>query len=271
MSFLDDNTPIEYITNIKSANILDSLKEKLFFDDRKLKNIIKGVYFGNSSCEHLMPSIKDIVEIKNMIKPLKYNFVFVFAPLSEFSFNKAKEILEFLDIDGCEVVVNDFGTLNLVLSYKNLKPILGINFSKTIKKAFDSNIQNDLEILKHIEFEVKEVREFYKNLKISRISCENLDIDTSFLKQSPYFYLDFYYPYIYVSNSKSCVIATTFNNQNGTFVNENCHKYCINVSVDYDKYFYQRYNTIYKTNINLQIDENIYKNKKNRLIWEIFL
>jgi len=272
-SFLDSNSPMEYITNIKSADILDSLKEKLFFDNRSLKNIISGIYFGNSSCEHLMPTIRDIVEVKHIIEPLKYNFVFIFAPLSEFSFEKATEILEFLNNSGCEVVVNDFGTLNLALKYKNIKPILGTNFTKSIKKAFDNNIQENMETLKHIEFEVKETREFYKSLGISRISCENLNIDTDFLKQPPYTYLDIYYPYIYISNSKSCTIATAFDNQDGTFVNENCHKYCTTVSTEFDnRYdFYQRYNTIYKPNLTLDINANIYKGRKNRLIWEIFL
>ncbi|RLA81143.1 MAG: hypothetical protein DRG78_09715 [Epsilonproteobacteria bacterium] len=274
-TFLDNNSPIEYITNLESANILDNQKEKLFFDNRELKNIINGIYFGNSSCEHLMPTIKDIVEVKEMIKPKKYNFVFVFAPLSEFSFPKAIEILEYLNNFSSEVVVNDFGTLNLALKYKNIKPILGTNFTKSIKKAFDSNIQDDIDILHHLEFEVKEVREFYKGLGVGRISCENLNIDTAFLKQSPYLYLDLYYPYIYISNSKACQIATNFKNEDGTFVNDDCHKYCTQVSCDFKNSkiynFYQRYNTIYKPNTPLELDANIYKGKKNRLIWEIFL
>lgn len=274
-SYLDTNCPIEYITNLKSANILEKEKEKLFFDDRDLKHIIKGIYFGNSSCEHLMPSIKDIVEVQEMIKPKKYNFVFVFAPLSEFSLEKAIEILEFLNKDICEVVVNDFGTLNITLKYKNIKPILGTNFTKSIKKAFNSQIQEDIDILKDIEYEVPEVREFYKSIGISRLSCENLKLNTKFLKQSPSMYLDLYYPYVYISNSKSCHIATNFNNENGIFVNNSCHKYCTEVSSDFKNSniynFYQRYNTIYKPNISLDLDENIYKGKKNRLIWEIFI
>ena len=187
----------------------------------------------------------------------------------------AGTILEFLNSFACEVVVNDFGTLNLALKYKNIKPILGTNFTKSIKKVFDNKLQENLEVLKHIEFEVKEVREFYKNLGVSRISSENLNIDTTFLKQTPYIYLDLYYPYIYISNSKSCQIATNFDNENGTFVNDSCHKYCTEVSCDMKNSevysFYQRYNTIYKPNINLNLDDNIYKGKKNRLIWEIFL
>jgi hypothetical protein len=270
--YLTPNSPIEYITNLKSANILLAHKEKIFYDTRELKHLIKGVYFGNSSCEHLLPNITDTIKAYKICREKKYNFIFVVPPLSEFSFKCVDEIFEYLNNISCEVVVNDFGILQLATKYTQLKIILGTNFTKTIKKSF---LNHDSKQTHHIEFENKEVRQFYKNLDISRISFENLPIETSFLKEAPFVYVDYYYPYTYISHSKSCQIASNFDNINGSFVNEECSKYCLSVSCDFKNSnihnFYQRYNTIYQPKLELNLDKTIYSHKKNRLIWEIFL
>ena len=104
---------------------------------------------------------------------------------------------------------------------------------------------------------------------------ENMEFECDFLKEKPFMYVDYYYPYKYISNSKMCQIAMNFENKNGTFVNENCHKYCLSSACDFEHSniynIYQRYNTIYKPEIQLNISKNIFKNKKNRLIWELFL
>lgn len=34
---------------------------------------------------------------------------------------------------------------------------------------------------------------------------------------------------------------------------------------------YQRYNSIYKINSKIDIDEKLYKEAKNRFVWELFL
>ncbi len=276
MAFLDTNSPIEYITNIKTANILDKQKTTLFYDDRDLKNVVRGIYYGNSSCEHLLPSIYEITTAMHIANEKNLNFVFVFPALSEFSFENAKEICKALNQDGCEVVVNDFGTLHLVQEFKNLKIILGTNFTKVIKKAFDTTSTDDkIDILQDIEFEIAEVRKFYKELGISRLSVENLNLNLACLDEIPRMYVDIYYPYIYISHSKACNIASNFNHLNGTFVNNSCSKNCLSASCDFKNsdifHFYQRYNTVYKPNEKLEIDKVIYRNKKNRLIWEIFL
>ena len=66
-----------------------------------------------------------------------------------------------------------------------------------------------------------------------------------------------------------------FENENSTFVNDSCHKYCLSSACDFENSkiynIYQRYNTIYKPELQLNIPKDISKNKKNRLIWELFL
>lgn len=282
---LDSTSDFEYRANIQSAKELEKQKEKLFYDTRDLSKLIKGIYFGNSSCEHLIPHIKEIVEAKDICEQKHYNFVFVFPPISQNKVEDVEYICEFLSQKKhSEVVVNDIGVLNIALRYK-LKPILGLNFTKIIKNAFlDNTIQSDItttqlqnqkELLAHSEFELKSVREFYKSLGVGRFGVENIAFDFEFLDEVPRFQVDFYYPHISIANSKACDIAGSFEDERGYFVYDECSKYCNFASLEFTHTkltgLRQRYNTVFKTSINLDIPKIVYKNDRNRVIWEIFL
>lgn len=282
---LDDNSNIEYLTNIKCSYEILENKEKLFFDNREMKNLVKGIYFGNTQCEHLLPSFTEIIEAKKICKAKHYNFVFTLPPLSEFKLQETKEILEFLNQEYTEIVVNDFGALQLVLGFKNLKPILGINFTKIIKNAFidsvkpddisDDILENQKQLLSHCEFEQSSTREFYKDLGVSRFSIENIKLNIDFIKDIPKMQCDFYYPNITIASSKACDIAGLFDDKSRYFVQENCSKYCNQISLEFQHSkvlgLYQRYNSIYKINTKIYIDEKLYKDVKNRFVWELFL
>ena len=285
-TLIDKNSSHEYRVNLQSAKELQKHQELLFYDTRELGKLVKGVYFGNSSCEHLLPQIKEIVEAREFCKKRHYNFVFVFPPLSQHKMEDARFICEMLNYEnGCEVVVNDIGVLQLVLEHKNLKPILGLNFTKIIKNAFlDNTTQSDIsktqlknqqDLLSHCEFENSSVREFYKSLGVGRFSLENVGVDVSFLQETPKMQVDLYYPYITLANSKACDIAGSFEDERGYFAYDECSKYCNFASLEFTHSdtlgIRQRYNTLYKTEIGLEVSRELYKESKNRLVWEIFL
>jgi hypothetical protein len=281
---LDKNSNQAYIDNLKCSYEILKHKEKIFFDTRELKHIVKGIYFGNTQCEHLLSPFVEVLEAQNICKTKHYNFVFCLPPLSQFKLEELKEILEFLNTNYTEIVVNDFGALQMVLEYENLKPILGINFTKIIKNAFidkleiedisDSILENQKTLLSHCEFEQKSVREFYKELGVSRFSIENNKLNIDFINTTPKMLCDFYYPNITISSSKACDIAGLFDDKSRYFVQKSCHKYCHQVSLEFAHSkvlgLYQRYNTIYKTHKKIELDKNLYKDAKNRFVWEVF-
>jgi len=275
-----------YITNLTNAEALQRHSAMLFYDERPLQKVLKGVYFGNSSCEHLIPKFSDIVEARDFCEKRHLNFVFVFPPLSQFRMQEAQEILAYLATKPkSEVVVNDMGTLQLVLASPDLVPILGLNFTKVIKNAFidaiepsdisTEQLQNQKELLRHLEFEVSETRAFYKNIGVGRFSAENIPLDFAFLDQAPRMNLDFYYPNITIANSKACDIAGSFEDERGYFVHQDCSKYCNFASLEFAHTevlgLRQRYNTVYKTNNKIEVPNIVYKNGRNRFVWEIFL
>lgn len=284
--FLDNNTNREYLSNLKTAHEIQKYAKSLFYDDRDLKHLVKGIYFGNSSCEHLLPNVRELVEALDFCQKRHLNFVFVFAPMSQNKIDEVEFICKTLNnTANQEIVVNDIGTLNIVLQYKNLKPILGLTFTKVIKNAFLDNVaqsditpnqlENQKELLSHLEFENADVREFYASLNIRRFSIENIKLHLEFLEVVPKMSVDFYYPNITISNSKACDIAGSFEDRRKYFAYEDCPKYCNFASLEFKHSdvlgLFQRYNTIYKTDFNLNIPKTVYKNPRNRFIWEIFV
>ncbi len=280
---LDENSNEEYMINQECISALEKNRKKLFYEEKPLKQLIKGVYFGNSSCEHLLSSQIEILKAKAFCRQNHLNFIYVFPSMGEKKIQQAKEILELLNEEKNEVVVNDYGMLNLCEAYENIKTILGLNFTKIIKNAFADNIKpnmddkviaNQKDLLSHIEFEIQSVREFYKSLGISRISIENKKINLDFLNQKPYMQVDFYYPNITISNSRACDIAGLYNDKAQYFVQDKCKKYCKEISLEFEHSkvlkLFQKYNSIYKSELSLDINKKIYSSKKNRLIWEVF-
>ncbi len=258
-------------------------KQYYFYDKRELKKVIKGVYFGNSYCEHLLPTPLEIAKAYGYFNDKHHNFVFVFPPIGENKIAEAKEILEELKrLSIKEVVVNDFGMLQLVKD--EFKTILGVNFTKVIKNAFldskepfevsSSQLINQKKLTSHLEFEIDFVREFYKSMGISRVSIENKDYDLSFLNKKPLFYVDIYYPNRIISHSRACDIAGVFNDKQTYFPAKNCQKFCTKASLSFEHSkvlnLFQDYNVIYKPLFRLELAEFVFKNKKNRVIWEIF-
>ncbi len=254
-----------------------------FYDERELKKVIKGVYFGNSYCEHLLPSPLDIAKAYSYFNDTHHNFVFVFPPIGEHKMKEAKEILEELKrLEVKEVVVNDFGMLQLVK--EDFKVILGVNFTKTIKNAFldakeplevsSKQLANQKKLTTHLEFEIDFVREFYKSMGVSRVSIENKPYDMSFLNKKPLFYADIYYPNSTISHSRACDIAGIYNDKQTYFPAKTCQKHCTKTSLEFEHSkvlsLYQEYNTIYKPHLRLELPESVYKNKRNRLVWEVF-
>ena len=269
----------EFKANILSLNELYENKE-IFYETQKqtLSKLIKGIYFGNDYCEHLITDESEIKKAFSFAVENKLNFVLTLPVLSENKIKTLEKVLKETKHFLKEVVVNDYGSLYTVLEF-GLKPVLGIFLTKKIKAAFiekvsPQSLKKQEELMSHIEAEILEYREFFKNLGISRISIENEPIDTSFLKEKPYFYIDVYYPYKRISYSRACNIAGIFNDIQKYFPVENCMKYCKDIGLESkDNLFdiFQRYNCNFKTQLKLNLDENLIKNKKNRLIFEIFL
>lgn len=86
------------------------------------------LYYGNEFCERLIPSLQDLREIVGYIQKRRLYFSFVSPYVTNVGLGRLRVLFEFLRVENinCEVVINDWGVLNLVNhKYPNLAPVLG--------------------------------------------------------------------------------------------------------------------------------------------------
>jgi len=281
----DDANHQDYQINIDTNRELNIRKEELFYDERELAKMVKGIYFGSDSCEHLLPYFRHVSEVMEHCQRFKLHFVFVFPPISITYSKHADELLAFLDQHKAEVVVNDYGMLAAATSYKQLKVTLGRLFNCVQRNAFvdqlrptevsDTQLKTQRQVCNQLELAIPEVRSYLKSLNVGRISLENMPYETDFIDQAPRMNVDVYYPYIYLSSSRACDTAGVVHNSYANSPQAECSRYCEKVSVDFDEGWIfgmiHRNNAFYRVEKSIQIDASIYKKARNRLVYEIWL
>jgi hypothetical protein len=207
---------------------LSTLKDYMYkhFGLNYIDNI-EGIYFGQETCENLIPSLKNLQQAVEFCQKNEYSFTFATPYVSLKGMERLKKLFEFLnsDVPDSEVLVNDFGVLHLLnTEYKNLKPILGRLLIKMKRdprfsiSGFDiANV--DLPNLKKVEknqgealqastLELPVFQEFLRSKGIERVAIDMLsqNLEPVTIKKWS-FPVDFYWPWTYVTSSRSCAIA----------------------------------------------------------------
>jgi len=281
----DDDNYSDYQTNIETNRELSSRSKELFYDERELAQVVKGIYFGSDTCEHLLPYFRHVTEVMEHCQRYKLHFVFVFPPISATYSKHAHELLSFLDGHKAEVVINDYGMLASASSYKQLKVSLGRLLNRVQRNAFVDNLhpneltaeqlENQRQANHQLELAIPEVRSYLKSLNVGRFSIENMQYDASFLDEAPRMNVDVYYPYLYLSSSRACDTAGVVDNAYAHFPQKECARHCEKVSIDFDEGWIfgiiHRNNAFYRIEKSIKITETIFKKSRNRLIYEIWL
>ncbi|MBU1367714.1 MAG: hypothetical protein ABIK26_02775 [Candidatus Omnitrophota bacterium] len=86
------------------------------------------LYYGREFCERLIPSSDELDGILSFVRKNKLDFSLVAPYVTNAGLKKLQVLLELLKAKtvNCEIIVNDWGVLNLVnCKYPNLMPVLG--------------------------------------------------------------------------------------------------------------------------------------------------
>ena len=103
--------------------------EKHFSTEQKVTRI----YFGGEFCDRLLPDKKIMQRVLNLIEQHQLSLSLLTPLLSDSALARLKQVFAILP-KGTEVVVNDWGTLNILRrEYKHLTPIIGRQLCKMIK------------------------------------------------------------------------------------------------------------------------------------------
>lgn len=180
------------------------------------------IYFGSEFCQHLLPT-PQITE--KFIKEFPNKNISLLTPIVNEDGLKQIDILISLfqkQNKSFEVIVNDFGVLNLIhTKYPNCEPVLGRIISNnifTIAKNFLVKntvalkiMQNDYHV-KRIEFDNRGQNTIIKNSK-----------------EFPNLKFSLYYPFLFISTTKRCIYPHLLSLKDEIYETYNCHQECLKV------------------------------------------
>jgi hypothetical protein len=188
---------------------------------------IERIYFGQETCENLIPSIEDVENALRYCSEHEFGFSFVTPYVAPKGIRKIIDLLDFLNTceEEVEVVINDFGILQLVYTrYNNLKPVLGRLLTKLkrdprfslsgydISNSDIKNIkkveQNQAIALQSAGIDMPQFRKFLKEKNIDRIGFDSVPqgLNPKSLKKWD-FEVDVYWPWVYITSGRNCAIA----------------------------------------------------------------
>jgi hypothetical protein len=287
---LDDNAKVNQLSLIK-------LRDYYYNNFRKeYTTSIERIYFGTETCEYLIPGLEEVKEVySNSIK--EYEFTFVTPYVGERGIEKLISIFNFLnsqDNDEIEIVVNDFGVLQLLnTKFINLIPALGrllIKFKRDPRfsvsgycakadniKNINRVIRNQNEIIRDNSLSVKQYQEFLKKKGVKRIGIDAVPqgVNLSGGKKTWGFPVDLYWPWTYITSNRNCSIAA-YTQLGKSFhpTEESCLKQCklYEFAFSSDKEMFssvQRGNAIWMSSVS--IDKDYFKKGFDRLIFQPYI
>lgn len=287
---LDHNVKVNQSSLIKLRNYYYKNYRKECYSS------IERIYFGNETCEYLIPGLEEVKKAY-FFSIEEYEFTYVTPYVGKYGIEKLIPIFDFLnsqDNDEIEVVVNDFGVLQLLnTKYVNLIPTLGRllikikrdpRFSvsgyttkadniKNVKKV----IRNQNKILQDNSLSVKQYQKFLKEKGIKRIGIDTVPQNVIFSgkRKTWGFPVDLYWPWTYITSNRNCSIAAyTQLGKSYHPTEEPCLKQCklYEFTFSSDKEMFnsmQRGNAIWMSSESL--DNDYFKKGFGRLIFQPYI
>jgi hypothetical protein len=189
------------------------------------------LYFGNEFCQNIIPAKQHINKAFQWALKNNIQFVFVLPYITNDKVKTADSLLHILNNKkrNIEIVFNDWGTLSLILKYKNLQPVLGRLLTKQRKDPIAENIiqntQNKIKIAvidgkktiikaKKVPLTLKtyfqksfldvgQVIDFMTENNIKRYELDLLPWGIK-IKTDKKIKLSIYYPYVNITTTRYC-------------------------------------------------------------------
>ena len=256
---------------------------------------IEGIYFGQETCEILIPSVNQIQKVMEFCTANEYSFTFVTPYVAPKGIVKLSNCLEYLNslTEEIEVVVNDYGVLHLIeKKYTNLIPVLGRLLTKLKRdprftiSGYDtasSELKNQASVEKNQKLvtqtssiDIKTYQEFLKKKGITRVGIDTVSqgLNNKILKKWG-FPVDLYWPWTYSTSGRNCAIAAhTQPGKSFHPTDEPCHFQCkeFEFTLTSDKRMFktvQRGNAVW---INSEpLGKDIFKSGFQRLIYQPYI
>jgi len=311
---LADTISPQYEVNFMAIR---ELKKRFWAD---VFNKVDWIYYWSDNCEYLV-SYKSEIE-KAMMHFKEFNKVYPPHKLRSFSLvtpyvwnkmmTKLEETLDYLNNlkikNPIEVVVNDFGVLNLLnKKYTNLKPIFGRLIHKLLKtplidtygytahpawESIKNKSSQEIELIRSeiVKWQMKfynscessldDYRAFLKKYSVDRVALDYMQKREELYDNSRFWdlWIDLYYPWALIFTGRLCDTSSIENPLRWKYaVNDICPRTCFRYDVSYKVKttwykMIQRWNSWYRSELDLDyIKDDFLHNEKNRFIFAPFI
>jgi hypothetical protein len=183
------------------------------------------IYFGEEFCERLI-SFESYKKAIDKHKNSRIDISIVTPVCTDIGISILEKTFAYIEkiLPHCEIIVNDYGVLNLVRRY-NLQPIIGRVLSRQRRGIHSKFISTEL-ALKYLKSSAYPMNaHLLRNLGIKRVEIDNL---SQGLENEDEFNRSIHYPLSYITITRNCKIANSDSISNKLdYCNKECDKYQI--------------------------------------------
>ncbi len=228
---------------------MSSFKEKALLlravPDNPAPSGFDYIYIGDEFCERLLPDSKTIRSVANQCSGNSANLTLITSYLTGEGIDKLKILLDYIIIDSiaCELVINDWGVLELLENYPGCFRVIAgrLLVSRYLSKFHYEDLGSEGAEIADEDFYYSFPRDFLAFLKNKDIIALEFNNSNHLLKtrgqlKENNLKSHIYLPYYYLNTSRYCSCARGYSSymQN---IDDTCNKECNSlVAIRRDKY-----------------------------------
>jgi hypothetical protein len=215
------------------------------------------LYFGNEFCEN---NILDVDRVKEIMNRVEMDLTFVTPYLTDFGIEKVRDTIKALP-KGIEVVFNDYGLMHFLDGFT---PVFGrlLNKQRRGPRIVDMKKKISKDAVKYFQScNIKAMEMFLKKFGVNRAEVDNVIQGFSIKSKIS---LSLYYPYIYVSTTRLCLLNDIENVARKKIRIKKCKKECEKYVLENSKFPLKM---ILKGNTQFYFNDSIPKKGYNRLVY----
>ncbi|MBI3815750.1 MAG: hypothetical protein HY279_14940 [Nitrospinae bacterium] len=188
------------------------------------------LYFGDEFCENKIPPLPSLRKHYALCNETGLRLMFATPPVTDHGLEKLKKLFKYLDglKEEIEVVINDFGVLNLIKKgYPYLRPVLGRLMNKMIRDpritpAYTTNNAPPDALLSLQQYGSLRYYRLLKKFAVKTVEVDNfhqgINIDFKGLGLKPSIHL----PFGFVTTGRVCLFSSAMKDKKEKFLYAAC-------------------------------------------------
>ncbi len=210
-------------------------KAVVIYDLMNVENAVREydrIYFGGEFCQHRIPMDHELERILNLAEKQEKKLTLLTPVCNEAALDRIRKILENygekLERFGFEVVINDWGVMELLNDYPRVTKVAGRSLFHYKKDPRIKRLPVVPEELKYNVVQSEHIQAFLKENCCNRVEFDNVDYLLEDMDQVSGLNFSVYVPYVYVTTTRMCRMQdeNIFNTTNELKPRIKCDRKC---------------------------------------------